>query len=393
VRESLLGELPAEDPASDEIPRRTSPSLSRIAALDGLRGITIVLVVLGHGWLLWPQDEVTSIPVVRGFFLGGTVTVFFVIGGYLVARGLLGELDRGECDPLRFFVRRVVRLGVQLSILCCAVLLLARFDPASGSMKDAVASVLHVETYTWNTFLEYDPLSARPDLGHLWYLSVQQQAYLVLPLFLLAFSRRRLLAAVLLAAGVAFVVADRMYVLDELGFWPASLRTLTRADGLLVGVLIAVGMPVIVRAARLARPVFVLAVLGMLALILTSGEAGAYPYLGWWGVAVMLVSGVLVSSIVVHPGTGAIGVLTLRPLARLGKASFSIYLWHYPVFWFLSRHTTDWTWPPRALVAFAVLAVIVVVMERCAEEPVRRLLATHPAFRMRRRDERTETTP
>ena len=128
----------------------------------------------------------------------------------------------------------------------------------------------------------------------------------------------------------------------------------------------------------------------MTSLILTSGEIGSYPYLRWWGVAVMLTSGLLVVGIVLDPEGRVNKVLQVRALARLGKASFSIYLWHYPLFWFMARHTPDWHWATRTLVAFAVLAVIVVVMEVLVEEPVRRLLSGSGVFRLPRPQRREE---
>lgn len=354
----------------------------RVAALDGLRGIAIVLVILGHSWLIWPMDEVTSIPVLRGPFLGGTVTVFFVIGGFVVTRGLLRELDRGTCDPLRFYLRRLVRLGPQLVLVCVAVLVLARLDPASGSPEDTRASVLHVLTFTWNVYLEQDALDARGDLGHLWYLSVQQQAYLLLPLVLVLFARARTALMLLLALATVLVVVERARLLGEVGFWIPSLRTTTRADGLLLGVLVALLLPRLRDGGRWARPALALGITGMIALILVAGEVGEYQYLGWWGVAVMLVSGLLVAAVAAHPGGTGVRALGFAPLRAMGRGSYTTYVWHFPLFWFISRHTPDWAWPARVLLAVGVLVVLVLVLERFVEEPLRRTLRTGRAFRI-----------
>jgi peptidoglycan/LPS O-acetylase OafA/YrhL len=354
----------------------------RVAALDGLRGAAIVMVVLGHSWLIWPSNDVTGIPYVRGPFVGGTVTVFFVVGGYVVARGLLRELDRDTCDPLRFYLRRLVRLGPQLVLVCLVAVVLSVLDPASGDREVTRASALHVLTYTWNIYLEQDPANARPDLGHLWYLSVQQQLYLLLPLVLVLFGRARVRLAAVLCVVIVAMTFYRASLLDEMGYWVPSLRTATRGDGLLTGVVLALLLPLVPGFRRLARPVFWVSVVAMLGLVAVAGEVGEYPYLRWWGTTVMVVSAVLVAAIVEHPGGRGIGVLGSRVPRTLGRASYSTYVWHYPLFWFMARHTADWAWQVRLPVTLAVLAAIVFVMERVVEEPLRRLLATNPTFRL-----------
>ncbi len=356
---------------------------SRVSALDGLRGVTIVLVVLGHGSLMmWPGAAVLDVPYLRGFFLGGTVTVFFIVGGYVVTRGLLRELDEGTCDPWRFYARRLVRLGPQLLLLCIAVMVLASLDDDGGSVRDAWRSVLHVATYTWNVFLEDSVLSARGDLGHLWYLSVQQQVYVVLPLFLALFARTRRIAVALLLSGIVLAIFLRFHWLAEIGYWPVSLRALTRWDGLLLGILLALVLPAVRGARRWVPPAFACSVLAFLALVLIAGESGGLAYLRWWGVGVLIVSGALVGLIVLHPGGWSIRALGTGPLAAAGRASYSIYLWHYPVFWFLSTHAHDWYWYSRVVAALLVLVPLVVLMERFVETPTRRLLAESAFFRV-----------
>ena len=142
---------------------------ARVAALDGLRGVTIVLVVLGHaGNLVWPTDTLDRIPVVRSFVHGGAVGIFFVVGGYIVTRGLLREFDRGTFDAVRFYLRRLVRLGVQVVPLAVAVLLVHAVDETDpASTRATVGSAINVVTHTTNLHASTDLLSTRPDLGHL----------------------------------------------------------------------------------------------------------------------------------------------------------------------------------------------------------------------------------
>ncbi|SDC97763.1 acyltransferase family protein [Nocardioides lianchengensis] len=368
-----------------EAAARAPHGATRVAALDGLRGITILLVVLGHGTVyLWPATAVLDVPYLRGFFLGGTVTVFFIVGGYVVTRGLVRELEAGVCDPLRFYLRRLLRLGPQLVLLCTALLLVDQVGPEpTRSAEQTRDSFLHVLTYTWNVYLQDHALDARGDLGHLWYLSVQQQVYVVLPLFLALLIRRRALSVLLLAAGIVSAVVLRFVLVPEIGWWPVSLRVLTRWDGLLLGVLLALVLPRVTRGLRWVPAALVVSLVALVALILTAGESGELAFLRWWGLAVLVVSGALVGLIVLHPGTGAIRALTAAPLTVLGRASYSIYVWHFPVFWFVGTQAQDWFWYARAMLALLIVVPIVVVMEIFVERPVRRLLAERPFFRVR----------
>ena len=199
-----------------------APSATRIAALDGLRGATIVLVVVGHaGNLLWPLDSINRVPLLRGFFGGGAVGVFFIVGGYIVTRGLLRELDRGTYDPVRFYLRRLVRLGVQVIPLAVAIVLIHFLDSTDPyTTRATTMSAANMVTYTTNLQATNDLLSTRADLGHMWYLSVQQQVYLVLPLILLVFGRRRAALGVALAELIVASAAWRFHVVATDGWIP-----------------------------------------------------------------------------------------------------------------------------------------------------------------------------
>jgi peptidoglycan/LPS O-acetylase OafA/YrhL len=352
----------------------------RIAALDGLRGIVIVLVVLGHGnGNLWPVDLVLPVPVLGGFFGGGAVSLLFVIGAVIVTRGLLRERELGVIDPLRFYARRLVRLGVQLVPFAAAVLVIHRLDATDTTTAQTTnQSVLNVLAFTWNVYTEQHPLEARPDFFHLWYLSVQQQAYLVLPLLVVVLAaRRRTLAALL---GVLFVTVTvwRFHVFATDGWLVAHSATSTRADGLVLGVLVAVALPWLAPLRRHAGLVLSVSAGALLVLVGVLQQLPVFQYLLTWGVVFTVVGGVLVAAIFLDPGpTRTAGVLCSRPLGYLGRASLAIFIWHLPVFALVARHTTGWQWPTRTLVAVALLSLVVWTTHRWVEEPTRRWLANH----------------
>ena len=84
-------------------------------------------------------------------------------------------------------------------------------------------------------------------------------------------------------------------------------------------------------------------------------------------------------------------LLAWAPLARLGKASLAIFVWHMPVILFVSRHSGEWGWATRTAFATVLLVVVVVAAERWIEEPTRHWLATH--LRAPRPPTRSTTAP
>jgi peptidoglycan/LPS O-acetylase OafA/YrhL len=371
-------------------PEVRGPS-NRVLALDGVRGIAIVLVVLGHGWILWPMDSIDEIPVVRGLFHGGTVIVFFVIGGFIVGGNLMREHAAGRLDPVRFYLRRIVRIGVQLVPLAIVILVVDRFDSTDADTAEGTRrSLVAVLTYTWNTWFIDNALLARADLGHLWYLSVQQQAYLVLPLLVVLLARSRVSFVVLMTVIAAAITVHRFIVLEQGDWVAASLLTTTRADGLFVGAAaVALLWPAgrgmsrgMSRLPRAAGAIALVTGLTLVGLVLVSPEVGPFAPLDWWGVAFTVVCAAFVVSVARLDGDRLLARGLAHPaLTWLGKASLAIYVWHYPIFYAVSRHSPDWHWGARTAVAGAGLAVVVVLAQRLIEEPTRRWLATSSVFR------------
>ena len=357
-----------------------------MTAFDGLRGIAVLLVVLGHaGTLLWPQyvAEQTgpyAVPYLRGLLGGGAVVVFFVIGGFIVANGLLRETARRGLDPLRFMLRRVVRLGVQLGLLAVVLVVVQLSDPrAPGAMIDLVRDVLHTLTYTVN-FVPLDlETPFRTELSHLWYLSVQQQVYLALPLFILLFARRRMLGIAVLAVLVVVVYLQRQDVAAT-DWIEATTRTTTRSDGIFWGMLLALAVPVLGRFTRWSL-VLAIACVGMAAAQLSLSELGNNAFLGPWSLVSQLFIGLAVVAVWLQRRPSAASrVLSAAPLTWLGRNSLSIYVWHMPIFVVVVRQLEGHAVWQATVLAFVTLGALTVLLERVVERPTRRLLASHPLF-------------
>ena len=148
---------------------------NRSAALDGIRGIAIVLVVLSHSWTLFDLAPLRHAAPLDGLFYAGNeaVTVFFVIGGFLVTRSLMQRTSNGRRLRFGWYVlERLARVGPQLYLVLLALFVAHELHQDPYSYGDTVRSLVAAATHTWNWYLLNHPYQARPDMGALWYLSV-----------------------------------------------------------------------------------------------------------------------------------------------------------------------------------------------------------------------------
>lgn len=273
-------ELPKQLPAE-----RAAGRLAHVPALDGVRGLAMVLVVLSHLWIVMPEGFLDRLGPAAGLFHSGShgVTLFLVIGGFLVTSSLLSEHERsGRISVGRFWRRRLARLaGPLLVVLASCGFVWWAESFASSSPRATIDSLLAGSTFTSNWLFIDRPLAARTELGHLWYLGVEQQFYVGWVLLVALLGRRRWALAMLAAVGAVAVVMWRLVVWEQWGWWVASARTDTRMDGLLIGSLLGI----VLATGRLPNrrwvaPIGLVAIAGLV--VLTGGDE--YAYLGTIGV-------------------------------------------------------------------------------------------------------------
>jgi peptidoglycan/LPS O-acetylase OafA/YrhL len=352
-----------------------------IPSFDGLRGAACLLVVLSHAWTIVPADVLRETGPADGLFLSGNlgVTIFFVLGGFLVTRGLLGEFDRnGHISRARFWWRRLVRLCAPLYLLIAVVYVISLVDPADPwSAEQTNRSLLTIGSFTFNWSLVDSPLANRPDLGHLWYLSVEQQFYVVFVIVVGILGRHRAGLVALLTAATVAVTIYRWQLVESHHEWAAELRTFTRSDGLMLGALAALLLPHLHRFANLARRITAPAAVALFALVLSSPHLEPHAFLKTQGILFAILAATLVAAVAVtrNPTGPVERALATRPLRLLGVVSYSLYLWHFPVFWASARWAEGLDWQPRAVATCAVLALVVALTNRVVEDPIRRLLA------------------
>lgn len=330
--------------------------------VDGLRAVAVLPVLFFH----------VGVPGTAGGYVG--VDVFFVISGFLITSILHQEMGRGGFSIARFYERRIRRLWPALVVVVAVSTIAAYRLLLPTALKDFGQSLVAVTFFASNILFYGEagyfdgPAELKP-LLHTWSLAVEEQFYLFFPPFLFVIHRyaRRILVPALgisfilsLALSIAFLPTHQSAVFYLLPF---------RAWEMLVGSLLAVGVVPAFRHAVLAH------VSGLLGLAMILGSVVAYSATTPFpGLAAALP--VLGSALIIHAGATEGGwaarLLGTAPLVFIGKISYSLYLWHWPLIVF-ARHLV----PDGELGALHATGLIVVSLAagaaswRFVEEPFR----------------------
>jgi peptidoglycan/LPS O-acetylase OafA/YrhL len=352
---------------------------SRDRLLDGIRGYAIILVLLSHTWIVAGAERVDSWSKAEWLLSSGdyAVTIFFVVSGFLATRGMLRELDRtGRFRPGVTWLRRWIRISAHVYALVVVVLVLTASNwnmMVAYQHTDTSESAWRIVTYTWNGFVREHALAARPDLGHLWYVCTDLWVIglILLLVFLVGRWRPALIASLALALLVVMVYREHVYNTE--GEWSALIRVQTRADGLLWGALAAVVLPYAQRLRQYAVPALVVSTVALVPLLGAVVDASGYFGLGGWLLNIDMFVWVLAVTMARTPAflTRTVG---WGPLALAGRYSLVLYIWHYPLFWYLSKDETGMSWWQLTGVAYLLTIVIAVLAQLVIERPTQRWL-------------------
>ena len=341
------------------------------ADIDGLRAVAVLAVVLNH----------LSSSLVPGGFVG--VDVFFVISGYLITRIIGREIEEGRFTFARFYERRARRIFPALFAVLAVTLAAGYWLLLPSDYLHALRAALATMGFASNVLLWYqqssyfDATESKLDpLLHTWSLAVEEQFYLLFPIFLLICYRywpRRivwilLLCALVSLAGAAMVVEGNrtaVYFLSPFRAWE-----------LLTGSLLAYGVLPAIRS-RLLREA--LSAGGLVAILLACWlyrDATVFP-----GLAALMP--VLGAAAVIHAGgsgpTSAGRLLQLRPAVYVGLISYSLYLWHWPLI-VLAQYSTGME--PLTLLQSVLVMVASLMLASASyhfiEQPLRRGTAWLP---------------
>ena len=325
-------------------------------ALDGLRGVAILLVVLSHA----------HVPLFAGAFLG--VDLFFVLSGFLITSLLLMELRQndGRLQYWRFYRRRFFRLMPALALFLATYCLVAPllWPELDDVYRDALVSLLYLADYGIAFF------DSPNTLLHMWSLSVEEHFYLAWPPLLVLLVRFSKAGAVWRPLALLYLLSWAwrvLWVAQGQQFYEIFFRFDTRASGLLAGCLLAalvVEKPAFVQWLQTRMPWALWLPLAVPLLM----------QLGWdhqgamvWALTVVELATVVVLVAVQQRSGLVYEMLNTPALVRLGTLSYGIYLWHYPVVRYLRA---DHAWPVAVvltlLISTALAALSFYTLERWA---------------------------
>lgn len=361
------------DDGVDARPSPVTAGPGRIAPLDGLRAVFVVLVLFHH--MVWAAPGYAA-----GWVKGGWTGVdgFFVLSGFLIGGLLFGELARtGRIAYATFVGRRFLRLYPALLVALVAmgaVTVLADHQPFAATWPSLRAGGLYAMNWP---FAHHQALVI--DYTHLWSLAVEFQFYLLLPLLLIVLAKVK--APPWSVAGVIGVVMACAWV-RRVQLWsgPASFPLAyvsldTRMDTLLWGVLVALA----VRQGwlddrhRLALRALAVPAVAWIAWVVVGLDSRS-PFAYHWGLTISgLAHATLLAWVLLDGRTVVARVLASKPLTWLGARSYSIYLYHYPLYFYASRHLGRFTSRERVALVLVAVVVLADLSYRLVERPAFRL--------------------
>lgn len=339
-----------------------SPKTLHRADIDGLRAISVGVVVAFHAW--WRQGF--------GGFVG--VDIFFVISGYLISGAIYDDLRDGRFSLAAFYGRRVRRIYPALIAVLLATLAAGwgqlfddRFAQLGAHLAGAAVFASNLVLYAESGY--FDAASDAKPLLHLWSLGVEEQFYILWPLALMLAWRYGRGRGVIWALGLGFAASlaheqwlmridtSAAFYIPTARFWEmlagAALAWVERGRSAPMPPRMGDGLSLIGLALLLASFRFI-----------TEGEV---PFPGW--AALAPVGGAV---LLLAAGPGALvnaRLLSLPPMRWLGQISYPLYLWHWPVL--VLARTSGWV-DARAMIACVALSVALAwATARWIEPPLR----------------------
>jgi peptidoglycan/LPS O-acetylase OafA/YrhL len=346
------------------------PTISYQPALDGVRAVAVLAVLGFHA----------EVPGFSGGYLG--VSVFFTLSGFLITSLLVNEVETtGRVSPGAFYARRARRL-LPASVLCVGLLVVVAavtdvFDGVADLRAHVVGSLLQVANWvllfgdgSYQQLFQQVAGSVSP-LEHYWSLAIEEQFYWLWPISFIALTRvarTRRSQTMLLGAITASLAISSPVIAAVWGGDAAYWATPARAAEILIGGVLALAVTgrSLPRRWSMAAPVALVALGVAMVTFPSSGGpayAGALPLVAVGSAALLL--GLQVDG----PVRTA---LSIRPLVWLGRISYGVYLYHWPVYVIVDERRTDLDGAPLVILRVAITLAIAQASFMLVELPIRR---------------------
>ena len=326
--------------------------------LDGLRAAGVMAVVVYHASLGW---------AVNGY---AGVDLFFALSGFLITWLLIAERQRtGTIALPAFYMRRFLRLVPALTVTLVIVSLLAVASDGPGVvLRGVLASMVYLSNW-WMAIGNEMPL-----LEHTWTLAIEEHFYIVWPmLVVLGWSRNRARRLTAIFLGAALVAVMAMPWTSQIV--PVKV-TYLRGFSIVLGSLLAIAMqyrPPGTRVIRWLGPAASVSFLALIAILLVPVALPGQLMSGLVSVPAWLTLIVIAAS-VATPQVAIIRILSWGPLRWIGKRSYGMYLYHFPVL-SLFMHNIELPFPHAVRMGIAILLTLVLtgLSYRFVESPALRL--------------------
>jgi len=313
-------------------------SVGYVRGIDGLRGVAVTIVMLFHFYPL----------VLTGGFIG--VDVFFVISGFLITLIFIDEKNNtGHINIKNFILKRVVRLVPAMLVMLFFLSLWQFFTLANVGFEEYLLEFLAAILYVSNWVRAFD-VHAMPYLGHTWSLSIEEQFYILWPLLFLGMTKNRGYRELLVLVCFLFcLVAVYRYVSAEQHIY--SIKRLyngfdTRADSLLAGCILALLISrekslKFLRSVNASWQKIIILLASFFMLLATLLFVWYEPYVYKYGLLLVYLASVALVVVIYLKNEAFITPFDHSVVVYVGKISYGLYLWHYPVFKLAKAHYGD----------------------------------------------------
>ncbi|MEA1064758.1 acyltransferase family protein [Erwinia sp. HR93] len=336
--------------------------------IDGLRAIAVMLVIFYH----------VGFKLVSGGFIG--VDIFFVISGYLITSIIRSDFDRGVFSFSVFYARRIKRIVPALFVVILVTSITSFFILFPDDLSSFSKSVKYTSLSIGNLFFikhgsdYFSQLMEQAPLLHTWSLAVEEQFYIIWPLLL--FVSFKLLRAKINSVIVLisfFAIISCIYSSYLICEWPVSsyYSLGSRVFELLIGCLLALlcggtspSLP-----CKAMNFISVASLVGLLCTGFLIGKSNSFP--GFMALIPCLLTALFIMT--GKDGRLAHGnaFISSRPFVYIGKISYPMYLWHWPIIAFVNyrgyEKTTD-----VSLFIILITVVMAMVTYTFVEKPIQR---------------------